>query len=517
MQTEFTTKAAGDLSSGCVAVTMFEDGQLSPSAKSLDQASDGRLRKLIKGSSLEGKAGQQLLLHDVSGVGSERVLVVGAGKAGQLDSARFRRVVDAVVAGCRGSGADSAAVFVSELEVSGRDSVWKVRRVVEAFHQARYRFDQLKSVKPSEKPDRLKKLTYGLGTSRDQTKAREASRQAEAVAAGSALARTLGDLPGNICTPSYLADQARKIGREHKSVRVRVRSEAEMKRLGMGALLSVARGSDEPAKLITLEYGGGKKSAKPIALVGKGVTFDSGGISIKPAAAMDEMKFDMCGAASVLGTVKAVAKLGLKVNLVGIIPATENLPGGKASKPGDIFTSMSGQSVEVLNTDAEGRLILCDALTFAAGFNPEVLIDIATLTGACVIALGAHASGLWSNNEDLAGALLEAGDYSGDRAWRMPLWEEYEEQLKSNFADMANIGGREAGAITAASFLSKFTRDHRWAHLDIAGTAWRSGKEKGATGRPVPLLTQYIIHRAAETAPGRSAEKRPRRGGAEPR
>ncbi|HSS63836.1 MAG TPA: leucyl aminopeptidase [Gammaproteobacteria bacterium] len=504
MQTDFTTQSVTDLKAGCVAVTLFEDRQLSPSAKKLDVASSGRLKRLVKGSNLEGKTGQQLLLHGISGINSDRVLLVGAGKRGKVDSARFRRIVDAVVSGCRGSGADSVAVFLSELDVAERDNAWKVRCVVESFHQARYRFDQLKSEKSSDQADRLETLTCAISSSRELAKARQASREAQAVAAGSALAKTLGDLPGNICTPSYLADQARKIGREHKSVRVRVRGESEMKRLKMGTLLSVARGSEEPAKLITLEYSGAKKSRKPITLVGKGVTFDSGGISIKPAAAMDEMKYDMCGAASVLGTIKAVAELKLKVNLVGIIPATENLPGGRASKPGDIFTSMSGQSVEVLNTDAEGRLILCDALTFAAGFKPEVVIDIATLTGACVIALGSHASGLWSNDEGVSAALLKAGDYSGDRAWQMPLWEEYEEQLKSNFADMANVGGREAGAITAASFLSKFTRDYSWAHLDIAGTAWRSGKNKGATGRPVPLLTQYIIDRASGKAPRRS-------------
>ncbi len=275
-----------------------------------------------------------------------------------------------------------------------------------------------------------------------------------------------------------------------------------MKRLGMGALLSVARGSEEPAKLISLEYRGGRKSDRPVVLVGKGVTFDSGGISIKPSAAMDEMKFDMCGAASVFGTIKAVAELKLKLNVVGIIPATENLPGGNASKPGDIYTSMSGQTVEVLNTDAEGRLILCDALTFATRYDPDVVVDIATLTGACVIALGSHASGLFANNKRLAGELLRAGEYSRDRAWQMPLWAEYGKQLNSNFADVANIGGREAGAITAASFLSKFTGDFRWAHLDIAGTAWRTGKQKGATGRPVPLLVQFLINRAERGASG---------------
>ncbi len=504
METNFTSKSADEISTGCIAVTLFEDRQFSPSGKKLDAAASGRLSKLIKASPLEGKTGQSLLLHGISGISSDRVLVVGAGKREKLETTRFRRIVDAVVAGCRGSGAEDAAVYLSELDVAERDNVWKVRCVVESFQTARYRFDQLKSDKSSEEPDRLKTLIYAVKSSREQAAARQASKEAEAVAAGSALAKTLGDLPGNICTPSYLADQAREVGRKHKSVRVRIRGEAEMKRLNMGALLSVARGSEEPAKLITLEYGGGRKSDKPVTLVGKGVTFDSGGISIKPAAAMDEMKYDMCGAASVLGTIKAVATLKLKINVVGIIPATENLPSGKASKPGDIFTSMSGQTVEVLNTDAEGRLILCDALTFAAGFKPDVVIDIATLTGACVIALGAHASGLWSNNEGLSGALLRAGEYSGDRAWQMPLWEEYAEQLKSNFADMANIGGREAGAITAASFLSKFTREYSWAHLDIAGTAWRSGKNKGATGRPVPLLTQYLIDRVSGKAPRRS-------------
>ncbi len=497
MQTEFTTKDATDVSAGCIAVAVFEKRELSPSAKLLDTAASGQLKKLIKSSLLQGKTGQQLLLHGVPGIDSERVLLVGAGKRGTLNATKFRQVADAVTAGCRASGAESAAVFLSELEVNGRDDAWKVRCMVESFEQARYRFDQLKSKKSKEEKDRLKKLLYRLSSARERAKAGQASKEAAAVAEGSALAKNLGDLPGNICTPSYLADQARKIGRDYKSVRVQVRGEAEMKRMKMGTLLSVARGSDEPPKLITLEYSGAVKSAKPVVLVGKGVTFDSGGISIKPAAAMDEMKYDMCGAASVLGTIKAVAALKLNINVVGIVPATENLPSGKATKPGDIFTSMSGQSVEVLNTDAEGRLILCDALTFAARFKPDVVIDIATLTGACVIALGNHASGLWSNQDDLAQALLKAGEYSGDRAWQMPLWEEYEEQLKSNFADMANIGGREAGAITAASFLSKFTRDYRWAHLDIAGTAWRSGKNKGATGRPVPLLTQYIIDRAS--------------------
>ena len=312
------------------------------------------------------------------------------------------------------------------------------------------------------------------------------------------LARTLGNLPGNICTPSYLADQARKLGKAHKKLKVSVLGEAAMEKLGMGSLLSVSRGSREPARLISLEYSGGRKGDRPVALVGKGVTFDSGGISIKPSPAMDEMKFDMCGAASVLGTLQACAEMDLPINVVGVIPTTENLPDGNASKPGDIVTSMSGQTIEVLNTDAEGRLILCDALTWCGKFKPDVVVDIATLTGACVIALGAHAAGLLSNDDELAEALAAAGNYAADRAWRLPLWDDYQPQLDSNFADMANIGGREAGTITAACFLSRFTEDYRWAHLDIAGVAWKQGKEKGATGRPVSLLTQFLLDHCAD-------------------
>jgi len=500
MEISITTRKAETIKAGCIAVAVYENGKLSRSAKRLDQASSGRLSRLIEQSSLTGKVGQQLLLHGVEGVDSDRILVVGAGKSRRLSASEFQKVAQSAVSGLRSSGAADAAVYLEELEVSERDAAWQARVAAESLHQALYRFDQLKSDKSAETPERLSKLIYAVRSKSGQATIRRAIRQANAIAAGSALARTLGDLPGNVCTPGYLADQARQIGRTYKTVIVRSRNEAEMKRMGMGALLSVARGSEEPAKLITLEYRGGRKTDKPVALVGKGVTFDSGGISIKPSAAMDEMKYDMCGAASVLGAIRAIAELKLKLNVVGVIPATENLPGGKASKPGDIYTSMSGQTVEVLNTDAEGRLILCDALTFAARYEPEIVVDIATLTGACVIALGSHASGLFANNEQLARELLRAGEYSCDRAWQLPLWEDYEKQLESNFADMANIGGREAGAITAASFLSKFTRNYRWAHLDIAGTAWRTGKEKGATGRPVPLLVQFLIDRAGSSA-----------------
>ena len=309
--------------------------------------------------------------------------------------------------------------------------------------------------------------------------------------------RTLGNLPGNICTPTYLAAKALALGKAHKSIKTTVLEEKDMQKLGMGSFLSVTRGSEQPAKLITMEYAGAAKTQKPIVLVGKGITFDSGGISLKPGAEMDEMKYDMCGAASVLGTMQAIAEMGLKLNVVGVIPTCENMPSGTATKPGDIVTRMSGQTIEILNTDAEGRLILCDALTYSKKFNPDTVIDIATLTGACVIALGHVASGMFANEDELAKELIAAGEQSHDRIWQLPLWDDYQPLLDSNFADMANIGGRAGGTITAACFLSRFTKEYRWAHLDIAGTAWKSGKQKGATGRPVPLLTQYLINRSA--------------------
>jgi leucyl aminopeptidase len=324
---------------------------------------------------------------------------------------------------------------------------------------------------------------------------KQALDQAIATVHGIDLAKTLGNLPGNICTPSYLAAKALALGKEFKAIKTTVLEEKDMQKLGMGSFLSVTRGSEQAAKLITLEYYGADKKQKPIVLVGKGITFDSGGISLKPGAEMDEMKYDMCGAASVLGTMQAIAKMGLKINVVGVIPTCENMPSGTATKPGDIVTSMSGQTIEILNTDAEGRLILCDALTYSAKFNPDTVIDIATLTGACVIALGHVASGLFANEDKLAQELLAAGEQSYDRAWQLPLWEDYQPLIDSNFADMQNIGGRAGGTITAACFLARFTKDYRWAHLDIAGTAWKSGKEKGSTGRPVPLLTQYLINR----------------------
>jgi len=345
----------------------------------------------------------------------------------------------------------------------------------------------------------LRKMKFLANKRSEISLIREGEEYGTAIASGMNFAKELGNLPGNICTPTYLAEKAKSLKKGNRNLYVSVIEESQMKKLGMGALLSVSNGSVEPAKLVAMEYKGGEQNERPIVLVGKGITFDTGGISIKPGASMDEMKFDMCGAASVLGTIKACCDLELPINVVGVIACAENMPGGKATKPGDVVTTMSGQTVEILNTDAEGRLVLCDALTYIEKFKPEIVIDIATLTGACVVALGHVPSGLMSNDDELANDLIEAGNLSGDRAWQLPLWDEYQSELNSNFADIANIGGRWGGTITAACFLSRFTKKYRWAHLDIAGVAWHShGKQKGATGRPVPLLTEYLLHQSYE-------------------
>jgi leucyl aminopeptidase len=387
--------------------------------------------------------------------------------------------------------AKDAALYIVD-EGVGKDAAWVIRQAVFTAAEKAFRADGMKS-KPS-KPATLKSITFAT-LERPAAALKNVLDQTAATARGMELTKTLGNLPGNICTPTYLAARAMALGKARKSIKTTVLDEKVMQKLGMGSFLSVTRGSEQPAKLITLEYYGTARTQKPIVLVGKGITFDSGGISLKPGPEMDEMKYDMCGAASVLGTLQAIAEMGLKINVVGVIPTCENLPSGKATKPGDIVTSMSGQTIEILNTDAEGRLILCDALTYSKKFNPDTVIDIATLTGACVIALGHVASGMFANEDKLAKDLLAAGEQSHDRIWQLPLWEDYQPLLDSNFADMANIGGRAGGTITAACFLARFTKDYRWAHLDIAGTAWLSGKNKGATGRPVPLLTQYLINR----------------------
>jgi leucyl aminopeptidase len=483
--------------SACIVVGVYEARRLSPAAKAIDKASGKFISNLARRGDIEGRLGQTLLLHNVPGMLADRVLLIGCGKERDLGDSQFRKIITTMTQSLAETGSTEAVCYLPELSVKSRDIPWKVKQIVLAARDALYRFEQLKSKKESDRRV-LKRMIISVPSRRDLAPGENAVLITQAIANGMQLAKDLANLPPNICNPGYLADQARALQKKHRSVKVKVLTEADMKKLGMGSLLSVSQGSDQPAKFIIFEYNKGKRDAKPYVLVGKGVTFDTGGISIKPAANMDEMKYDMCGAASVFGSVSAVAEMNLPINLVGIIPAVENMPSGKATRPGDIYTSMSGQTVEVLNTDAEGRLILCDALTYSERYKPAAVIDIATLTGACVIALGKHATGLLSNHDPLANQLLTAGKDIGDRAWQMPLWDDYQQQLDSPFADMANVGGREAGTITAACFLSRFAGKYHWAHLDIAGTAWLTGKEKGATGRPVPLLVQYLLDRAGK-------------------
>ncbi len=491
---EFSLKhtAPENARGACQVITVSQPRKLSRSGTRVDKASKGYLTSVMKRGDMDGKLGQTLLLPAVPGLGVQRVLLVGCGKDSDINERNYSRIIGAVISTLGASGARDAEIYPADISLKGRDTIWKTRQAALLFANSEYRFTRLKSGKP-EKPASLRRINFNLPRS-DAGKAKSALAEARAVSSGMSLARDLGNLPANLCTPSYLAKQAKLMGRTHKNLRVNVLDEADMKRLKMGSLLSVGAGSRQPAKLITLEYRGAAAKEQPIALVGKGVTFDTGGISLKPGLAMDEMKFDMCGAASVFGTLAAVAELQLPLNVVGVVPATENMPDGLATKPGDIVTSMSGQTIEILNTDAEGRLILCDALTYAGKFKPSYVIDIATLTGAVIVALGKIPSGVMGNNRALINQLIKCGEQADDKIWELPLWDEYQDQLKSNFADMANIGGRDAGTITAACFLSRFTRDYKWAHLDIAGTAWKSGEEKGATGRPVPLLMQFILN-----------------------
>ena len=482
--------------SACVVAGVFESRKLTLPAELLDKAADGYISEIIRRGDMEGKAGTTLLLQKVPGTFCERVLLVGLGKEKDFREKEFCAAVRTAIKTLNETGAVDASFFLTELTVKKRSLAWRIRQTVIIALDATYKFNQFKS-KKDEVRRPLRKLTVGVERRNELTLSDDALNQGIAIAEGMALAKTLGNLPPNICHPTYLAEQAQAMAKEF-SLGCEVLEAADMEALGMHSLLAVARGAHQPPKLIVLTYKGDKISEKPVVLVGKGVTFDTGGISLKPAAEMDEMKYDMCGAAGVLGTMQAVARMQLPINLIVIVPATENMPGGNATRPGDIVTSMSGQTIEILNTDAEGRLILCDALTYAERFEPDTVIDVATLTGACVVALGGVASGLFANKDSLARDLLDAGDEAHDRAWHMPLWDDYQELLKSPFADMGNIGGRWGGAITAACFLSRFTKKYDWAHLDIAGTAWKSGADKGATGRPVPLLTHYLMQRAGK-------------------
>jgi len=481
-------------STQCLVVACFEGDKLSTAASAINLAAAKQLDALLKREKFAGKPGQSLLLLNPQGITAERLLVLGFGsldKAGNVSPDNFRKALQKIADALKATHCKEISISLGDISVYEKDAQWQARQVSEILIASQYRCDGLKS-KPAEISFALAKVTLGFSKAQISA-ATKGVTLGQAIAHGVNFARELGNLPGNICTPTYLAEQAKNLAKNQSKLSVKILEEKAMQKLGMGSLLSVSAGSDQPAKLIVLEYKGGNKKTAPIALVGKGITFDTGGISLKPGAAMDEMKFDMCGAASVLGTFKTLIELKAPINVVGVIAASENMPNGNATKPGDIVTSMSGLTIEVLNTDAEGRLVLCDALTYTERFKPKAVIDIATLTGACVIALGGHASGLFSNNQALADALLKAGQTAHDRAWPMPIWDDYQKQLDSNFADIANIGGREAGSITAACFLSRFTKKFAWAHLDIAGTAWLSGGAKGATGRPVPLLVQYLL------------------------
>jgi leucyl aminopeptidase len=480
--------------SACVVVGVFEPRKLSVPAEIIDHAARGHLSDLLRRGDMEGKAGSTLLLHNVPGILADRVLLVGLGKEREFREKEFRTAITTAVKTLNETGGFDGTIFLTELTVKKRDIGWRIRQAALVALETLYRFDQLKSKKDDVRRP-LRKLTFCVERRNELTYAEEALAQGQAIANGVAQMKDLANLPSNLCTPTYLAEQAQALAKT-LGLDIEVLEQEDMEKLGMMTLLSVAKGSHQPPKFIVLKHAGGTADEKPIVLVGKGITFDTGGISLKPPADMDEMKFDMSGAASVLGTIRAVAEMKLPLNVVAVVPAAENMPGGGASKPGDVVTSMSGQTVEILNTDAEGRLILCDALTYVERFDPACVIDVATLTGACVIALGHVTTGLLANSDNLARELLEAGQNAYDRAWQLPLWDDYLEQLQSNFADMANIGGRPAGTITAAGFLSKFTKKYDWAHLDIAGTAYRSGKEKGSTGRPVPLLAHFLIDRA---------------------
>ena len=475
-----------------VVVGVHASGELTPSAKALDTAAGGALKAAVGSGDMTGKRGTQLLLRGLPGVAAPRVLLVGLGGKDDFNEKAFGDAARASVKAF-GDAARDIAVAAGEWHVKGRKSEWQARTLVLAARETAFRSDELKS---KRELDGNGVDTVTLLLNERKPEAERGLRNGTAIANGMEVTKRLGNLPPNICTPTYLGEEARKLAKQWK-LEVEVLEAKQLEALKMGSFLAVAKGSTQPPRLIVMKYNGAAAKHAPIVLVGKGITFDSGGISLKPGAAMDEMKFDMCGAASVLGTMRALAELKLKLNVVGIVAACENMPAGNATKPGDIVTSMSGQTIEVLNTDAEGRLILCDALTYAERFKPAAVVDMATLTGACVVALGNVNSGLFSNNDALAGELLAASKAAGDAAWRLPLDEDYQEQLKSNFADMANIGTPgNAGAITAACFLARYTKNYTWAHLDIAGTAWKSGAAKGATGRPVPLLAQFLINRA---------------------
>jgi len=496
MHFEVWTRGLATLEVECLVLGVFEDGELSGEAQTVDSATDGKLKKVLSRGDFSGRAGETLLLTELAGLEATRILLTGLGARKTLNRKTWRKALTAAVMAITRTRIASAAIAIERPPAKDLDDYYLGRAVAEIVGSVLYRVNDLKTAKKPKAPA-LQKVLAGPVRKNGAEAAQRGLEHGAAVAGAAKVQRDLANLPSNICTPTYLAEQARALAKKHASLRVQVLDEAAIRREKMGCLLAVAQGSHQPPRFIVLEHRVSKSDKPPVVLVGKGVTFDTGGISLKDPPAMDEMKFDMSGAAAVIATMSLVAELRLPLRVVGLVAAVENMPSGHAIKPGDIVTSASGQTVEILNTDAEGRLILCDALQYARRFHPDAVVDIATLTGACVVALGHHHAGVMGNDDDLIEELVKAGVRADDRAWHLPLTEEYADQLKSNFADFANVGGREGGAITAAAFLGKFTQGLKWAHLDVAGTAYQSGAQKGSTGRPTPLLSDFLIHRAA--------------------
>ena len=495
MEISLQTANLHEIKTSCLVIPVLKGKSIGPIAEALDKKTKGVISKTIELDNIKKKIGANVLINNYPGLKADRLMLVNSGSDKGIDEVEYRKMLATVAKELGKLPATSVSSTLDQVTVLNRDNDWKINQHARILDAELYTFDELKTKNKRKK--RLSKLAFVSLDKTIVTSTKKSIADAKALIAGISLAKDLANRPGNVCTPTHLAETAVELAAEHPALQCKIMEETDMENMGMGSFLSVSQGSRQPAKLIEIKYSQSQvEGQKPIVLVGKGVTFDSGGISLKPGAAMDEMKYDMGGAASVLGTMLTIAKMRPAVDVIALIPATENLPDGNASKPGDIVKSMSGQTIEILNTDAEGRLILCDALTYAERFNPDVIIDIATLTGACVVALGAHATGLLSNDDQLSLDLTEAGEATHDRVWRLPLWADYQKQIESPFADMANVGGKSAGTITAACFLSRFVENQRWAHLDIAGTAWNSGANKGATGRPVALLSQFICSQA---------------------
>jgi leucyl aminopeptidase len=494
MRFQVKTGAASRQRAGCIVLPVYSSGAFPAATRNADRAARSLIKSIVRNGDFRGEVGETLLLPSVRGLACRRVLLVGLGPREKYDRKACRKAMRSAFGSISKSPATDVVTYVGTEPAQETDAYRRARIAMEAWHDAHYSFTAMKG----HRNKKGKKPSRGLGiavTGNETAAVRRAIDHGEAIGKAVSLARDLGNLPANVCTPTYLLQQARAVAARHRKLRVEALSERQMRSLGMGSLLSVTAGAEEPARFIILRYQGAPRSEAPVVLVGKGITFDTGGISLKPGPQMDEMKYDMSGAGTVIAVMQAAADIGLPVNLIGLIPTCENMPSGTATRPGDIVKSMSGQTIEILNTDAEGRLILCDALTYGLRFKPAALIDIATLTGACVVALGKLRSGLLSNSDSLADSLLAAGEAADDPAWRLPLDEEYMDQLKSPFADVANVGGRDAGTITAAAFLSRFVGKTDWAHLDVAGTAWVTAPQKGSTGRPVSLLVEFLLER----------------------